>query len=283
MSKDSEKKFMCYFKGFSQTLFGDINDIEIYVNNLYIYEIKKGIIHQRIKLSDVIEIIREERGVPNLRLVFGPFESVTYFLRTEDFEIFTSNLMHILETCKRKKQLRVEMAQSGEVIFQKKLHMFQVISYVETPLNEQIKGMEHSIDHDKLAYQGLYDIVSYQKEFINRIKIYLCNSELATDIEHEELWDNICQSVVESAFVFKNAAVKEVARYITEHKSGILQNLFLKLHDQGIMEMEIGERSDFFTSFRKERDAREIDLKQKLDYLSNSVQEYEVFLFQNDF
>ena len=40
MSEESKNNFHCYFKAFSETPFGDILDVELYINNLYIYEIK---------------------------------------------------------------------------------------------------------------------------------------------------------------------------------------------------------------------------------------------------
>lgn len=101
ISKESEQNFNCRFEGLSCTIFGDLVDVELYLNNLHIYEVHKGVINQRLRIPDIKDIIRPAGGLPRLQILYNGGDLHTFYFRREDLELATSNLFHLLTFSKR--------------------------------------------------------------------------------------------------------------------------------------------------------------------------------------
>ena len=141
-----------------------------------------------------------------ISLAFSRFESVTYYFKSEDRELFLSNILHIIDSAKRKIKKR-EKSQGDLINFRKRAQVYQIVSSVPSPMNKRIIAMEHSSIFDSLEIHKLSDYVSYQEEFTSRASTLMASTHLCSEFEFDELSDILCQVVVEGAFSLKHPAV----------------------------------------------------------------------------
>jgi hypothetical protein len=83
VSDNQKHVFMLQSEAFRINRFGDLIDVTVALSDAYIFEIIAGKIQNRINISRIQTLIRDEDTCNKLKIEFSPYDSITYIFRSE--------------------------------------------------------------------------------------------------------------------------------------------------------------------------------------------------------